>query len=147
MNLVKRFKPQFSTFFFVLAFLTIFAPGNVFAVDCKIISKDLNDSYNSYERKGGLWTLLEKTEALKTKSMIGMQADSKLRRAVTIYEDRCEAEPKNSNVEMARKISDLIDEGRMITNNNPETSPAKKIMQSVEGLLAHANKLLAEIDR
>ena len=117
------------------------------AVDCKAISKDLNDSYNSFVGKGGLWSLMEKSEALKTKSMMGMQADSKLRRAVTIYDDHCVAKPKDSNVELAREIASLLDEGRMITNNKPETTPASKLMKSVEDLLANANKLLAKIDK
>ena len=79
--------------------------------------------------------------------MIGMQADAKLRRAVTIYDEHCLAKPKNSNVELAREIAALLDEGRMITNNKPETTPADKLMKSIEGLLTNANKLLTKIDK
>ena len=147
MNFISGITLRSLGLFTIFAFLVIFSIDKVYAVDCKTISKDLNDSYNSYEGKGGLWSLLEKSVALKEKSMKGMQADSKLRRAVTIYDDHCLAEPKNSNLELARKVAGLLDEGRMITNNNPETASSKVIMNSVENLLATANKLLAEIDK
>tara|TARA_B100000686_G_C16651791_1_gene895979 strand:- start:657 stop:1100 length:444 start_codon:yes stop_codon:yes gene_type:complete len=147
MSLANCIILRFLTSFSITVFLFFLSPINVLAVDCKAISKDLNDSYNSFVGKGGLWSLMEKSEALKTKSMMGMQADSKLRRAVTIYDDHCMATPKNLNVELAREIASLLDEGRMITNNKPETTPANKLMKSVENLLANANKLLDKIDK
>ena len=147
MSLVKNASLGFLTFFSALMLWVVLPTINLHASDCNSISKDLNDSYNSYQDKGGLWTLLEKSEALRAKSMIGMQTDSKLRRSITIYENHCQANPKSSNVEMARRIADLLDGGRMITNNNPNNVSAKKIMQSIETLLAKANKLLAEIEK
>ena len=131
----------------ILVFFVFSSAGNALAIDCKVISKDLNASYNGYDKAGGLWTLLESFEALEGKSMLGMQADSKLRRAVTIYENNCESDPKNSKVKLARRIADLIDQGKMITNNKSGNVPIKKILESVEALLVNANKLLAEIDK
>ena len=65
--------------------------------------------------RGGLWTLMEQTEGLSEKSMIGMQADSKLARLVGQFGILCESKTKPTK-ELFISTQNLVGEARMIFN-------------------------------
>ncbi len=130
-----------SCLFFVLG------PSNVLAADCKVIAKDLAGNYSKTQDKGGIWALFERSVALKDKSMLGMQVDAKLRRAVSIFENYCNNDPEKATVPLAKQILAIIDEGRMLNNNSPDRVPAKKIIADVQSLIQKADQLINGVEK
>ena len=64
--------------------------------------------------RGGLWSLMEQ-KGLKDKSVIGMQADGKLARAVGRFEELCESEKKPEK-QIFIGIQNLLGSARVIFN-------------------------------
>ncbi len=106
--------------------------------------KELVGSFDVIQTKGGLWGFMEKTPGLKDKSVIGLQADGKLRRTITIFENMCE-NGKKPGPELFNEIRSLIGDGRLIFNMNPDRTPPKKILDSVKAVNDKASALLAKL--
>ena len=56
---------------------------------CQRATVQLRGDLDVVMNRGGLWALMEQTEGLQDKSMIGFQADGKLARAVGRFESLC----------------------------------------------------------
>ena len=61
---------------------------------CKNAVIQLRGDLGVILNRGGLWALMEQTEGLQHKSMVGFQADGKLARLVGRFESLCESEKK-----------------------------------------------------
>ena len=82
---------------------------------CKRASIQLRGDLDVIMNRGGLWALMEQTEGLQDKSMIGMQADGKLARVVENFETMCEGEKKPTK-ELFVDITNLLGNTRVIWN-------------------------------
>ena len=80
--------------------------------------------------RGGLWALMEQTEGLQDKSVLGMQSDGKLARLVGQFETMCEGDKKPAKQQFDR-ITNLLGEARAIWN--PKSS-GEAIVKSITGL-------------
>lgn len=127
-----NWKPiNFLTLAFMLSFFTIYSPATLSAAEmCKEGKKDLIGSYDVINSKGGLWGIMEKTAGLQDKSVIGLQADGKMRRTVSIFEEMCE-DGKTPTPALYNEILSLIGDGRLVFNMNPDRTPPKKILAKI----------------
>ena len=92
--------------------------------------------------RGGLWALMEQTEGLQDKSMIGFQADGKLARAVARFESLCESEKKPTK-QLFDDLGNLIGEARTIWN--PRSS-GEEILRLINGLTKKIDSMLSIIE-
>lgn len=111
---------------------------------CKQGKKDLIGSYNVIQGKGGLWGFMEQTAGLKEKSVVGLQADGKIRRAVSIFEEMCE-DGKTPTPALYNEIQDLIGQGRMVFNMNPDRTPPKTILKQITAVNEKTAAFLAKM--
>jgi hypothetical protein len=120
-------------------------PATVSAAEmCKDGKKDLTGSYDVIHARGGFWGLMEKTAGLQDKSVIGLQTDGKMRRTVSIFEEMCE-EGKTPTPALYNDISSLIGDGRLVFNMNPDRTPPKKILKSIQEVNDKAAALLKKL--
>ena len=61
---------------------------------CKRATMQLRGDLDVVLNRGGLWALMEQTEGLQDKSVLGMQSDGKLARMVGQFETMCEGDKK-----------------------------------------------------
>ena len=135
----------FFTFSFLFTFLTIYSPPTISAAElCKEGKKDLIRSFDVIGERGGLWGVMEKTAGLKDKSVLGLQADGKMRRTVSIFEEMCE-DGKTPTPALFNDINDLIGDGRMVFNMNPDRTPPKKILEKINAVNDKATALLKKL--
>ena len=104
----------------LLAWLTLFllmVPGIASAEvhPCKNAGIQLRGDLDVIMGKGGLWALMEQTEGLQDTSVIGMQADGKLARAVGQFETMCEGKKKPTK-QLFVGIINLLGNARVIWN-------------------------------
>ena len=92
--------------------------------------------------RGGLWALMEQTEGLQDKSMIGFQADGKLARAVARFESLCESEKKPTK-QLFDDLGNLLGEARTIWN--PRSS-GEEIIGLINGLNKKIDSMLSIIE-
>lgn len=129
----------------MLCVFSIYGFATAFAADiCKEGKKSLIGSYNVIQGKGGLWGFMEQTSGLKEKSVLGLQTDGKIRRAISIFEEMCE-DGKTPTPAFFDEIQELIGQGRMVFNMNPDRSPPKKILERVTAVNEKATALLAKL--
>lgn len=134
---------------FLIVFTISSSPINGIAVAsaaklCKEGKNDLIGSYDVIQGKGGLWGLMEQVAELKEKSVLGLQADGKLRRTVSIFEEMCE-DGKKPTPGLYNEIQDLIGNGRMVFNMNPDKTPPKQILEEITAVNRKAAALLAKL--
>ena len=86
--------------------------------------------------------MMEQTEGLQDKSMIGFQADGKLARAVGRFESLCESEKKPTK-QLYDDIENIIGEARTIWN--PRSS-GEEIMGLINGLNKKIDSILSIIE-
>ncbi len=129
----------------VVTFFSIQIPATVSAAElCKEGKKDLVKSFDVIHARGGFWGLMEKTAGLQDKSVLGLQTDGKVRRTVSIFEEMCE-DGKTPTPELYNEISNLIGDGRMVFNMNPDRTPPKKILKSIQKVNDKAAALLKKL--
>ena len=63
--------------------------------------------------RGGLWALMERTEGLQDKSVMGMQSDGKLARMVGQFEAMCEGKKKPAK-QLFDRITKILGEARTV---------------------------------
>jgi len=141
-----NWKPiNFLTLSLMVALFSIHCPTTVSAAEiCKEGKKDLVGSYDVIHARGGFWGLMEKTAGLQDKSVLGLQTDGKLRRTVSIFEEMCE-DGKTPTPALYNEISDLIGDGRVVFNMNPERTPPKKILTKIKALNEKTTVLLKKL--
>ena len=104
----------------LLALLTLFlmmVPGVASAEvhPCKNAGIQLRGDLDVVMNRGGLWALMEQTEGLQDKSVVGMQADGKLARVVGNFETMCEGGKKPTK-QLFVGITNLLGNARVIWN-------------------------------
>lgn len=130
---------------FILSFFSINGLATATAADiCKEGKNDLVKSFEVIQGKGGMWGFMEKVSGLKGKSVIGLQADGKLRRTIGIFEEMCE-DGKKPTPALYDEIQGLISQGRMVFNMNPDRSAPKLIMERINAVNEKANALLKKL--
>jgi hypothetical protein len=130
---------------FMISCFSIIGLATASAADiCKEGKNDLVKSFEVIQGKGGMWGLMEKVSGLKEKSVIGLQADRKLRRTIGIFEEMCE-DGKKPTPALYDEIQDLIGQGRMVFNMNPDRSAPKLIMERINGVNDKATALLKKL--
>ena len=126
----------------LLAWLTLFlmmVPGIASAEvhPCKNASIQLRGDLDVVMNRGGFWGLMEQTEGLQDRSVIGMQADGKLARVVGNFESMCE-EGKKPTKQLFVGITNLLGNTRVIWN--PRSSG-----EAIVKLITDLNKKLDSI--
>ena len=109
---------------------------------CQNASVQLRGDLDVVMNRGGLWALMEQTEGLQDKSMIGFQADGKLARAVGRFESLCESEKKPTK-KLFDDLGNLIGEARTIWN--PRSS-GEEILSLINGLNKKVDSMLSTIE-
>ena len=124
----------FNCYLLILTFLLF--PSILLAADhpCKNASTNLRGDLDVIGNRGGLWTLMEQTEGLSEKSVIGLQLDAKLARSVGKFEELCESDKKPTK-KLFTSITNLLGEARTIFN--PQSSGEK-----ILGLISNLSKKL-----
>ena len=97
---------------------------------CKRASIQLRGDLDVVMNRGGLWALMEQTEGLQDKSVLGMQSDGKLARLVGQFETMCEGDKKPAK-QLFDRITNLLGEARAIWN--PKSS-GEAIVKSITDL-------------
>ncbi|NIU42814.1 MAG: hypothetical protein GWN72_00465, partial [Nitrospinaceae bacterium] len=95
--------------FSALMVTSLYPPVPAYADACKNAVYQLRGTLNQSQGKGGIWKYMEQNSSLKEKSVIGLQVDGKLNRAVVIFENQC-AKTKRPSGENFNKINDLLGE-------------------------------------
>ena len=108
---------------------------------CQNATLQLRGDLDMVMSRGGTWALMEQTEGLQDKSMIGFQADGKLARVVGRFETLCESEKKPTK-KLFDDLGNLIGEGRTIWN--PRSS-GEAIVKSITDLNKKLDSLLLKI--
>ena len=106
---------------------------------CQNATVQLRGDLNVIMNRGGLWALMEQTEGLQDKSMVGFQADGKLARAVGRFETLCESKKKPTK-KLFDDIGNLSGEARTIWNPG---SSGEKILKSINGLNKKLDSILS----
>ena len=109
---------------------------------CQNATVQLRGDLDVLMNRGGLWSLMEQTEGLQDKSMIGFQADGKLARTVGRFETLCESEKKPTK-QLFDNLGNLIGEARTIRNPG---SSGEKILKSINGLNKKVDSILSTIE-
>ena len=109
---------------------------------CQNATVQLRGDLDVVMNRGGLWALMEQTEGLQDKSMIGFQADVKLARAVGRFESLCESEKKPTK-QFFDELENLIGEARIIWNPR---SPGEEILSLINGLNKKVDSMLSTIE-
>ena len=125
-----------STFFLVYlvsSFFLIQTPKSFAAEICNEGLKELHGSQGVIQTKGGIWGYLEKSSALKDKSILGLQIDGKLQRLIVSFESLCE-EGKTPTPKLHGLISGLIGDTRMMFNRDADRQPKDKVLEKLNNL-------------
>jgi len=109
---------------------------------CQNATVQLRGDLDVLMNRGGLWALMEQTEGLQDKSMVGFQADGKLARVVGRFESLCESEKKPTK-QLFDNLGNLIGEARTIRNPG---SSGEKILKSINGLNKKLDSILSKIE-
>ena len=108
---------------------------------CQNATVQLRGDLDVVMNRGGLWALMEQTEGLQDKSMVGFQADGKLARVVGRFESLCESEKKPTK-QLFDDLGNLIGEARAIWN--PKSS-GEEIVKSITDLHEKLDSLLLKM--
>ena len=109
---------------------------------CQNATVQLRGDLDVIMNRGGLWALMEQTEGLQDKSMVGFQADGKLARVVGRFETLCEGKKKPTK-KLFDDLGNLIGKARTIWN--PRSS-GEKILKSINGLNKKLDSILSIIE-
>jgi len=106
---------------------------------CQNATVQLRGDLDVIMNRGGLWALMEQTEGLQDKSMVGFQADGKLARAVGRFETLCESKKKPTK-QLFDDIGNLLGKARTIWNPG---SSGEKILKSINSLNKKLDSILS----
>ena len=109
---------------------------------CQNATVQLRGDLDVLMNRGGLWALMEQTEGLQDKSMVGFQADGKLARLVGRFESLCESEKKPTK-QLFDDLGNLLGEARTIWN--PRSS-GEEILSLTNGLNKKVDSMLSTIE-
>jgi hypothetical protein len=109
---------------------------------CKRASVHLIGDLDVVMNRGGLWALMEQTEGLQDKSVLGIQVDGKLARLVGKFKAMCEEGEKKPTKQLFSSITNLISSAR--TTWNPG-STGETIVKSLNVINKKLDTLLLTI--
>ena len=109
---------------------------------CQNATVQLRGDLDVLMNRGGLWALMEQTEGLQHKSMVGFQADGKLARLVGRFESLCESEKKPTK-QLFDDLGNLLSEARTIWN--PRSS-GEEILSLINGMNKKVDSVLSKIE-
>ena len=109
---------------------------------CQNATVQLRGDLDVIMNRGGLWALMEQTEGLQDKSMIGFQADGKLARIVGRFESLCESEKKPTK-QLYDDLGNLVGEARTTWNLR---SSGEEILSLISGLNKKVDSMLSTIE-
>ena len=133
--------------FMALFLMTMINGSSSFAADiCTDGLKELNSSQGVIQDKGGIWGYLEKSQSLRSESLIGLQMDGKLQRLISIFEELC-SEGKIPTASLHNQILSLLGDTRMIFNRDGDRRKKEPFMKKLKKLNKKIDKLLAKLPR
>ena len=136
-----------SLIFLALFLMTLINGSYSFAADiCTDGLKELNGSQGVIQDKGGIWGYLEKSQSLRSESLIGLQMDGKLQRLISIFEELC-SEGKIPTASLHSQILSLLGDARMIFNRDGDRRKKEPFMKKLKELNKKIDKLLAKLPR
>jgi len=136
-----------SLIFVALFLMTLINGSNSFAANiCTDGLKELNSSQGIIQDKGGVWGYLEKSQSLRSESLIGLQMDGKLQRLISIFEELC-SEGKIPTASLHSQILSLLGDARMIFNRDGDRRKKEPFMKKLKKLNKKIDKLLAKLPR
>jgi hypothetical protein len=106
--------------------------------------KELQSSQGSIQDKGGIWGYLEKTQSLRSKSLLGLQIDGKLQRLISIFENLC-SEGKTPTGSLHSQILGLLGDARMVFNRSGDGRKKEQLLETLNKLKNNIEKLLAKL--
>jgi len=128
-----------------LALYTLPSGNTVFAADiCTDGLKELQGSQGVIQDKGGIWGYLEKTQSLRSKSILGLQIDGKLQRLISIFENLC-SEGKTPTGSLHSQILGLLGDTRMIFNRSGDSRKKEQLLETLHNLKKNIEELLAKL--
>ncbi len=136
-----------SLIFVALFLMTLINGSNSFAANiCTDGLKELNSSQGVIQDKGGVWGYLEKSQSLRSESLIGLQMDGKLQRLISIFEELC-SEGKIPTASLHSQILSLLGDARMIFNRDGDRRKKEPFMKKLKELNKKIDQLLAKLPR
>ena len=120
-------------FFLLLTLSSLVFSATAFSQEnhpCKRDGVELRGDLDTIMNRGGLWSLMEQTEGLQDKSVLGMQSDGKLARLVGQFETMCEGDKKPAK-QLFGRLTNLLGNARAIWN--PKSS-GEAIVKSITDL-------------
>ena len=134
-----------SLIFVALFLMTLINGSNSFAANiCTDGLKELNSSQGVIQDKGGVWGYLEKSQSLRSESLIGLQLDGKLQRLISIFEELC-SEGKIPTASLHSQILSLLGDARMIFNRDGDRRKKEPFMKNLKALNKKIDNLLAKL--
>ena len=131
--------------FLALFIITLINGENGFAATiCTDGLKELNGSQGVIQDKGGVWGYLEKSQSLRSESLIGLQLDGKLQRLISIFEELC-SEGKIPTASLHSQILSLLGDARMIFYRDGDRRKKEPFMKILKELNKKIDKLLAKL--
>jgi hypothetical protein len=106
--------------------------------------KELQSSQGTIQDKGGIWGYLEKTQSLRSKSLLGLQIDGKLQRLISIFENLC-SEGKKPTASLHSQILGLLGDARMVFNKSGDRRKKEQLLETLNKLKNNIEKLLAKL--
>ncbi len=131
-------------FFLLLTLSSLVFSATAFSQEnhpCKRATIQLRGDLDVVMNRGGLWALMEQTEGLQDKSVLGMQLDGKLARMVGQFETVCEGKKKPAK-QLFDRITKILGEARMVWN--PKSS-GEAIVKSITTVNKKLDALLPTI--
>ena len=129
-------------FFLLLTLFSLVFSVTAFSQEnhpCKRASTNLRGDLDVIMNRGGLWALMEQTEGLQDKSVLGMQTDGKLARMVGQFATMCEGDKKPAK-QLFDSITNILGAARTIWN--PKSS-GEAIVKSITDLNKKLDSLLS----
>jgi hypothetical protein len=98
---------------------------------CKRAGINLRGDLETIMNRGGLWSLMEQTEGLQDKSVLGLQIDGKLARLVGQFETICEEGEKKPTKQLFTSITNLLGEARVVWNPRSSGEAIVKLLNAL----------------
>ena len=131
----------------VQAALLIFGSNSVSANECKKSAKQLRGNFEVTQSSGGIWGFLEKSTSLKDKSVLGLQIDSKLQRAVLSFENKCEAPNAVPDTALFQTIGGFLDKSQKLNGKSADTIPAAQLLAEIQDMIKSLDEFLATVEK
>ena len=106
--------------------------------------KELQSSQGTIQDKGGIWGYLEKTQSLRSKSLLGLQIDGKLQRLISTFENLC-SDGKTPTGSLHSQILGLLGDARMVFNKSGDRRKKEQLLETLNKLKNNIEKLLAKL--